>query len=213
MTAPAGTSGRAAYDPFAPSAGIAFPDRRLLRAGLPPEDLARLASDFRGMPADRQRELVRFVTRNTDRRIVDRFRGARSRQELEGMTVAALEPLLRERHLSTDGRKADLIDRLLTSYEGGREEQPTRAPQTAATPPPGPVTPGEAPEGGSGELAGQTSTPEPQPPAGTDGGNPPAETPETIIGVDTQTPDATPAPDTAPAAEDTTTQEGDAANG
>ncbi len=198
MTAPAPSAGRAAHDPFAPAAGTPFPGRRLLRAGLSAEDVNRLSQEYAGMSGEQQRELARYVTRNPDSRILARFQGTRSRAELEALTVEKLLPLLRERHLSTDGRKAELIDRLLTSYAGGVQEQPTQAPQEAATAPEPTAPAGDAPD-------------TPQPAQEADSGPAEAPAPEPVTGVDAppQTPDAAPAPDTATPADPTTEEDSD----
>jgi hypothetical protein len=173
MTAP--TGGRSAYDPFAPAAP-GFPDRRLRRAGVDDETVARLRDEYAGMDPAARQEVNRFVTRNPNSRIAARFQGRYSRTELEAMTVDELHPLLRERQLSIQGRKADLIDRLTASYD---------APKGALTAEPVPVVPdtqGEPPEADSGSQAAATGTPSAAP---------------------TPTADADRAPDTATEGDDT----------
>jgi hypothetical protein len=195
MTAPTSNRGRGGYDPFAP-ADPGFPEKRLRRAGVDDATVGRLRAEYDGMGAEERRDLRRFVTRNPDRRIVDRYQGRRSREELEDLTVDRLLPLLRERNLPTDGRKADLINRLAASYDAPAAPTPTPAapesPQEPPEAPPGPETPGPAPEAPSAPQEPQETPPEtaPQPPAA-------------------PTPDAAPAPDTATPADTTTTEEAD----
>lgn len=216
---------RGDYDPFAP-AGRPFPAARLTRAGVDDATVARLREEYAGMNAREQRELARFVASNTDHRIADRYQGRRSREDLEHMTVDdELIPLLRERGLSTSGRKAELVDRLLASYD---------TPKGALSSAQVPVvqdTQDEAPEAGSGDdtaaadTSGQTpAAPEdstgqgevevpdgssatgtvPAPAAETD--PTPVATPPVAPAPGPQTPDAAPAPATTASA-DTTTQE------
>lgn len=169
------------YDPFAP-APAGFPERRLRRAGLDDAAIAQLRTRFGEMVAEQRRELSRFVARNPDRVVRDRFASGRTREDLEELHVDDLQDLLRERPggLSTTGRKAELVDRLLASYSG------TDAPA------PAPV-PDEAPEGDSGQTAATTGTGAGAPDAPPAGATTPTPT-------DTETPDAT-------TATGTTTQE------
>jgi hypothetical protein len=192
---------RAVYDPFAPAAP-GFPDKRLRRAGLDDETMQRLRDEYAGMDRDDQRQFMRFVSRNPDRSIAARYQGRRSREDLEHMTVDdELIPLLRERRLSTQGRKAELIERLLASYDA-----PSGA-LSADKPPARPDTPDEGPEAGRSSDtagndtpdAGQPATPAPATPSA------PASAPSTQA-PGPQTPDAEPAPAT-PASADTTTKE------
>jgi SAP domain len=218
VTAPSAAGARSAYDPFAPSAGHPFPERRLRRAGLDDAAVNRLREEWDTLGAPERRELARYVTRSPDPRIRDRFGSRRSRTELEGLTVAQLEPLLRERRLSTDGRKADLIDRLTASYEGAAEEQPTRAPQEAATAPEPAAPAGNTPDAGQA-AQGEQEAPQEQPPApeqqdapapeATPAAAPQPEPAAEAPAVPTPTPDAAPAPDTAAPADTTTTEEAD----
>jgi hypothetical protein len=197
---------RGDYDPFAP-AGRPFPAARLSRAGVDDATVTRLRDEYAGMNAKEQRELARFVASNTNRRIADRYQGRRTREDLEHMTVDdELIPLLRERGLSTSGRKAELIDRLLDAYD-----TPTGALSSAQVPVV-PDTSDDAPEAGSGDDRAGNGPGEVELPDGTraSGTIPasaaaPASAPSTQA-PGPQTPDATPAPATAASA-DTTTKE------
>lgn len=167
MTAPARR-----YDPFAP-APAGFPERRLRRAGLDDASLGSLRTRFDEMGAAERAELARFVARNPDPVIRERFAAGRTREELEALHVDDLQDLLRERPggLSTTGRKAELIDRLLASYSGS-------VPAPAAVP-----------DDGDDDTAATAPTAEP-----TDNARP-----ATIVGApapEPQTPDAAPAPAT-----------------
>lgn len=199
---------RASYDPFAPAAP-GFPDRRFRRAGVDDATLDRLREEYAGMDREEQQALTRFVARNTDRSIVARFQGRRSREDLEHMTVDDdLLPLLRERGLSTSGRKAELIDRLLDSYDT------PKGALTSAQVPVVPDTPDEGPEAASGDdtaaadTSGQTpAAPEDSSGQGVvelpDGSSATGTIPASAAQPGPQTPDATPAPAT-PAPADTT---------
>jgi hypothetical protein len=180
MTAPTGRTGRTGYDPFAPAAAT-FPEQRLRRAGVDDDTVDRLRVEFGAMSGDQRRQMARFVTRNTNRRIAATYQGRRSRSDLEAMTVdEGLIPLLRERGLPTHGRKAELIDRLIASYDAAAS--PVNGALTGDRVPDQPDTQADTPQAPSGDDAAQTTPP-------------------------TETPAAAPAPDTAAPADTTTTEE------
>lgn len=201
MTAPTGNRGRGSFDPFAPGAP-GFPDRRLRRAGVDDDTLTRLRGEYAEMGRDDQQALVRFVARHPDTSIRERFQGSRRREELEEMTINELVPLLRERNLSTaHDRKAELVDRLMASYEGAVTDRTTQAPLEAAVAPPAPDSPATAPEAASGSDTAQTGAP------AADAPQTAAVTAPATQAPGPQTPDATPAPATTATAADTTTEE------
>lgn len=167
MTAPA--RGRAAFDPFAP-APAPFPRARLLRAGLEDETVDRLRAEYDAMDRYEKRELARFITRNPDRVLTQRFQATHTREQLEAMTVDEdLVPLLRRRGLPTSGRKAEqgavqtadgqLVDRLLESYQTHTGVVPASAALTGSGAPQGTGTPADGPEAASGQQGAQDEGP------------------------------------------------------
>lgn len=193
MSAPA--RGRGHYDPFAP-VGRPFPAARLSRAGVDEDTVARLRDEWSTMDPGEQADLARFVARNTDRSIVVRYQGRRTREDLERMTVDDdLIPLLRERGLSTHGRKAELIDRLLDAYDT------PKGALTSGQVPVVPDTPDDGPQAASGDDRAGNAAPDAAPPTPATP-SAPASAPSTQA-PGPQTPDAEPAPAT-PAPADTT---------
>lgn len=124
------TASRRRYDPFAPAAP-GFPERRLRRAGLTDDALAEVRGDYERMNARQRTELARFVTRNPDPVLRERFMESMSLDEAMELTVDELEARLRERPggLSTRGRKAELAQRLVDSYSRQAPSGPPPAPE------------------------------------------------------------------------------------
>lgn len=171
-------------DPFRPVGGgpAAFPDRRLRRAGVDADTVGRLRGEWAGMSGEERGELSRFVAQHPDQTLRARFVGRLSREEAEALHVDDLRDRLRERPggLSTAGRKAELVDRLVASFED----------PTAATGPT--AVAASAPQSDDGGTPAPETADAPAAPA--DGTDAPAT--GTPAAAPTETPDAAPAPAT-----------------
>lgn len=187
-------------DPYRPFPSTAtrprpFPRERLIRAGVSEESVERLAGEYEGLDPQQRLDLARFVDSRSDEAIRDRFGGELppapvdpgaevTYDTLNAGTVDDLEVRIREwnqahpdDHLSTTGRKAELIGRLLDAYEGERTAAAASSPllvdpaATPTAPAPAdvvlPTAPTEPTAGGPAPTtttdaagAGSTTTPE-----------------------------------------------------
>lgn len=168
------------YRPFGATPAV-FPRPRLERAGVPASAVDELEAAFPELPENERADLVRYVDGHSDDAIVERFGDGPppapvTRETLEGETVDDLEARIRrwneahpEEHLSTSGRKAELVGRLLDAYEGEQPEQQPEQPEPA--PPPAAAAPAPAPEAGSTVATGTVPTaPAPTTPEGAPAG-------------------------------------------
>lgn len=189
-------------DPYRPFPATAarprpFPRERLIRAGVSEESVDRLAGEYEALDPQQRLDLARFVDSRSDEAIRDRFGGELppapvdpdaevTYDTLNAETVDDLEVRIRQwnqahpdDHLTTSGRKAELIGRLLDAYESERTAaaasspllvDPTETPSapadtvlpTAPTEPtaggPAPTTTTDAAGAGTTTTEGTTTT-------------------------------------------------------